>query len=141
MTDANAFKIPVTNYLGMDSQDFKSELLKICYTDAKAYYEIRKNVSNSVKRNVIQGLYNHLFQLLTVGAEGTLDGGVGRQIITYQGQALKPSVPLQRVNEMILGIATTLQSVLDSVIEEILPLDYSNIIQARLRATGNANPI
>lgn len=129
--------------LGILNQKYRTELYQLCTgPNSSRYWEIRQAVQDSVKNNIIKGLYSHLFYLLTQGSEANNAGdGPGRPIIVVNGVLLKPEVPLDKVDELVYGVARTLENMLQELVDEILPINYEHIIMARYKATGNINVI
>ena len=70
-------------------------------------------------------------------SEGVIDGQ--QVIFDENGNPLRPNMPEQVIVNHNLGLARTLNEALDSIIEELLPLDFERILKGKLIGQGNAS--
>ena len=51
---------------------------------------------------------------------------------------IAPSLPEQRVNQFTLDAASTLQEIVNELVEMLMPIDYNTLMNKRLGQLGNA---
>ena len=127
MTDFFNFKINPTDYLGIEHEEFKTNLLQLALTQPTEYFELRKKVLANVKKLAVQKQYEVYYCLLTNGSTPDIadDGAVVGQ------KQFKPSIPKQKVNEFALKAAKTIDHIAEEAIEMILPMNYKKISDER----------
>ena len=61
------FKIDPSDYLGIAHEEFKTNMLQLALTEPTKYFELRKKVLATVKKEAVQGQYEVYYNLLTIG--------------------------------------------------------------------------
>jgi hypothetical protein len=126
----STLRIDPTRYIGLSYNKFRSDLYAQALTDPKAYYKLRQDVEEKLQFQAIGKLYDVLYNCL---GEGTDADGVAL------GFNLPPSVPLQKINEICLSAATTLNEIIEKeVLELLLPLNFEKIMLSRFGEQGRA---
>lgn len=127
MTDFFNFKINPTDYLGIEHEEFKTNLLQLALTQPTDYFELRKKVLANVKKLAVKKQYEVYYCLLTNGSTPDIadDGAI------VDDKNFKPSIPKQKVNEFALKAAKTIDHIAEEAIEMILPMNYKKISDER----------
>ena len=134
MSAANSFNVDPNNFLGLDAKTFKNTLYRIALSKPNTYFKIRQDVETKLKKQVIANMYQNIKTMLS---EGVIDGQ--QVIFDENGNPLRPNMPEQVIVNHNLGLARTLNEALDSIIEELLPLDFERILKGKLIGQGNAS--
>ena len=139
------FRIDTSNYLGIEHSNFKNKLMEIALVTPSDYFELREFVLSSVKEQAIKNFYDTIYYVLSegklratdaVGSAAANDGTAARRAGIF-----KPNYPKQKITEIALQGAKTMDNIIDDVIEIILPIDYQNLAQQRLARKGEARGI
>ena len=134
MSAASSFDVDPNNFLGLDAKTFKNTLYRIALSKPNTYFKIRQDVETKLKKQVIANMYQNIKTMLS---EGVIDGQ--QVIFDENGNPLRPNMPEQVIVNHNLGLARTLNEALDSIIEELLPLDFERILKGKLIGQGNAS--
>jgi hypothetical protein len=130
------FKVEPSNYLGHDFQCYCNEVYALALSHPEKYFEMRKNVLNKLKKDEMIKVYDLFYDLLV---DGTITTGVGINATTSNVvNDFKPSYPKQKVAQIALSASSTLENILNEVIEIILPIDFKNIALRRLSDRGGS---
>ena len=135
---AQNFKIDTSDYLGISHTTFKNKLMEIALTKPSEYFQLREKVLERVKTNAIANLYNTIYLVLT---EGKLNDGNLAAAGATQSAIFVPNYPKQKVTEIALSAAKTMDEIIDGIIEIILPIDYNDIAKQRISRKADANGI
>jgi len=149
MADFN-FKLNPADYLGIEHESFKTNMLQLALTKPTQYFELRKAVLENVKRAAVQKQYAVYYWLLTCGnAAADNDDDSGESVVDTPNQHEKvdqitvsmfhPNVPKQKVNEFALKASKTIDAIAEEAIEMILPMDYKKISDDRVMQHTAAN--
>lgn len=149
MADFN-FKLNPSDYLGINHESFKTNMLQLAITRPAQYFELRKAVLENVKRAAVQKQYAIYYWLLTTGntaadngtdsARTVVNNPVAHDDVAQEVFALfHPNVPKQKVNEFALKAAKTIDAIAEEAIEMILPMDYKKISDDRQIQNTAAN--
>ena len=128
------FKIDPSDYLSIDYETYRDDMLELALAQPAQYFQLRKAVLKAVKRQACINQYNIYYNLLTNGkkADGTtsifqdLEGGA-----PTSADLFKPKYPKQLVNQFALGAAKTIDKISEDAVELILPRDYKSIANER----------
>ena len=134
MSASSNFDVDPNNFLGLDAKTFKNTLYRIALSKPNTYFKIRQDVESKLKKQVIANMYKNIKTMLS---EGVIDGQ--QVIFDENGNPLRPNMPEQVIVNHNLGLARTLNEALDSIIEELLPLDFERILKGKLIGQGNAS--
>jgi len=128
------FKIDPSDYLSIDYETFRDDMLELALSKPAEYFQLRKAVLKAVKRQACINQYNIYYNLLTQGLKSDgassifvgLDGGAPAAAALF-----KPNYPKQLVNQFALGAAKTIDKISEDAVELILPRDYKSIANER----------
>jgi hypothetical protein len=132
------FRINPSNYLGINNERFKSDMLQLALSKPTQYFNLRKAVLSAVKAKAVNDIYAIYYWLLTEGNQ-TENGQNRNQKIIAADQSLEqetielftPKLPPQLVNEFALKAAKTIDKIAEEAIELILPMNYKSIADDR----------
>jgi len=130
MTD---FKIDTSDYLSIDYNAFRDDMLELALSKPSEYFALRKQVLQAVKRDAVENIYTTYYNLLTDGLDKD-----GNSIVNA---AWKPHYPKQLVNQFALGASKTIDKIAEEAVEIILPRNYKDIANERTTTTGKAGMI
>ena len=119
------FSVAPTNYLGHEYASFKNSLYKLALTNPTAYFDLREKVLQSVQRDAINDIYTTVFNLLNTGTD-------------KKNQALfsqKVGYPQQEINKIGLGFSSTLDGMVNELVELLMPIDFNTIMNKKLAST------
>ena len=134
MTD---FKINPADYLSIDYEAFRDDMLELALSNPAEYFKLRKVVLQAVKRQACMTQYEVYYQLLSEGntADGNaifLTRGITTDLPTPETRAkFKPHYPKQLVNQFALGASKTIDKISEDAVELLLPRDYKSIANER----------
>jgi hypothetical protein len=142
MTDFN-FKLNPADYLGIEHESFKTNMLQLALTTPTQYFELRKAVLENVKEQAVKKQYAIYYWLLTTGTTPNNYGEnsfnsvintprVHNEVLEASRAKFVPNIPKQKVNEFALKAAKTIDALAEEAIEMILPMDYKKISNDRI---------
>lgn len=137
MADFQSFKVDTTNYLGIGYKKYCDKMYGMAISKPADYMKLREEVLEKVKTEAIKNIYETIYYTLS---EGKLTSG-GAALSAGGNTLPAPAYPKQKINDISLAAAETLDNILDTVIEIILPLDYKVLANARLTERGRADAI
>ena len=125
------FKIDPSDYLSIDYETYRDDMLELALSQPADYFELRKAVLKAVKRQACIDQYNIYYNLLTSGkkTDGSSIFAGGPE--PKAAAAFKPKYPKQLVNQFALGAAKTIDKISEDAVELILPRDYKSIANER----------
>lgn len=131
------FELDSSDYLGIEHEAFKADLLQLALSKPSEYFEIRKEVLAAVKKSAVETQYKTYYKLLTTGEKpggGHIFGSGNAKATLFV-----PKMPKQKVNEFALKAAKTIDAIAEEAVEMLLPSDYRKIAEARTsqRTAGN----
>jgi hypothetical protein len=141
------FRIDPDNYLGLQHDKFKNDMMQIALTNPTRYYAIRNNVMQNTVRAVVREMYNTVYLLLTKGklrddqVEASATNNQDGSAVEHGGLFI-PNMSEKEVSDFAMSVATTVRTMLVQAIHKLLPDDYINLASARLAsqaATRNIN--
>ena len=142
------FRIDPDNYLGLQHDKFKSDMMQIALTNPTRYYALRNNVMQNTVRTVVKEMYNTVYLLLTKGKlidtdlSGSASNDPESKRAIDEGGKFVPNMSEKEVSDFSMSVATTVRTMLVQAIHKLLPDDYINLASARLAsqaATRNIN--
>ena len=125
------FKVETSNYLGFEYEEYLNELMALAVSKPSDYYKIRAETLKALKTDVITAVYNTYYSLLTEGVineKNTLGG-------------LKPAYPQQKASQFSLAASKTINEILNSALEIILPANHLDVAKMKLSQKGEASKI
>ena len=146
-TALGTHKVDVNNYLGNQYNQFKNDLYRLALTNPERYFDLRKNLLKKVEYDAIGGLYDSFYNALIYGKAmdgtplfpiGAPSGGI---LGSGAGANVPPSYPEQKTNQFCLDAASTLQEIVNDLVEMLMPIDYNTLMNKRLGQLGNAKTL
>jgi hypothetical protein len=125
------FKVETSNYLGFEYEEYLNELMALAVSTPSKYYEIRAKTLKALKQDVISAVYKTYYDLLTTG---TIN-----EVNTLNG--LKPAYPQQKASQFSLAASKTINEILNSALEIILPANHLDVAKMKLSQKGEASKI
>ena len=130
MSTKQTFEINTEDYLGLGYDSYKNDVYALALSKPSEYFSLRREVMQKVKKDSITNIYQSFYNVLSKGQDvtgapiraltvSTLNGGKG------------PQYPAQKVSELALQSARTLDEILNEVIDIILPADYEILANKR----------
>ena len=126
------FKIDPADYLGIEHEGFKQNMLELALSKPSEYFELRRIVLDHTKKETVKNIYTTYYNLLTLGKKND-----GSDIVPSTGgtkmydNKFKPHIPKQKVNEFSLMASKTIDRIAEDALEMILPQDYRKIAESR----------
>jgi len=141
MSNGFDFKIDVSDFRGIEHEEFRTNLLNLALTKPTDYNKLRMHVLRKVKKAAVNAQYGIYYYLLTEGCSASDDGKTkGFHILAdstdgttsgHQG-IFKPSVPKHLVNEFAMKASATIDKISEEALNMILPKDWKTIADERL---------
>ena len=128
---AQNFQVDTNDYLGFQYEEYLNELMALAVSKPSDYYKIRAETLKLLKQVVVKQVYNTYYGLLTTGE---IDGQ------TPLG-ALVPHYPQQKASQFALGASKTINDILNSALDIILPPNHLDVAKLKLVEKGNASRI
>ena len=114
--------------LSLDYGRYKSSMYSLSLSNPATYFDMRGNISILLTEDIVTSLYNKIYLLLRQGMIG--DKSVtGDRFVGY---------PSNKVNEMALSIAASMEVFLNDCIEIVLPANYLELSANKMIAQTNA---
>ena len=114
--------------LSLDYGRYKSAMYSHSLSNPANYFEMRGNISVLLTEDIVTSLYNKIYLLLRQGVIGK-DSVTGGRFVGY---------PSNKVNEMALSIAASMEVFLNDCIEIVLPANYLELSASKMIAQTNA---
>ena len=128
---AQNFEVDTSDYLGFQYEEYLNELMALAVSKPSDYYKIRADTLKLLKQVVVKQVYDTYYGLLTKG--------------TVNGQAplgdLVPHYPQQKASQFALGASKTINDILNSALDIILPPNHLDVAKLKLTEKGNAAKI
>ena len=128
------FQVDTSDYLGFKYEEYLNELMALAMSKPSDYYDIRAKTLKALKQVVIKAIYDEYYQLLTTRPlVGT--GGAG------QPKALIPNYPQQKASQFSLAASKTINEILNSALDIILPANHLDVAKMKLTQKSEADKI
>ena len=128
---AQNFQVNTSDYLGFLYEEYLNNLQAIATSKPSDYYKIRADTLKALKQGIITEIYKTYYTLLT---EGKID-----DVNTLNG--LKPCYPQQKASQFSLAASKTINEILNSALDIILPANHLDVAKMKLVEKGNAAKI
>ena len=125
------FEVDTSDYMGFRYEEYLNELMAIAMSEPKKYYKMRSETLKELKQGIITQVYNTYYKLLTTGKVGTVD--------TLEG--LEPCYPQQKASQFSLAASKTINEILNSALDIILPANHLDVAKMKLTQKGEAGRI
>jgi hypothetical protein len=126
------------NYLGNSYNDYREQIFSLALADPKVYFSQKRKITQDPKRDAIQNLYETISKALLEGKTRT-----GNSIYNATNNnagidfgTLKPDYPKQKVNQLCLDASATLDSILNEVVDIIMPDKFNEVLETKLNKVG-----
>ena len=122
---AQNFQVDTSDYLGFQYEEYLNSLMALAMSKPADYYDIRARTLASLKKTVIEAVYKEYYELLTVKP---LEGS---------NPALVPKYPQQKASQFALSASKTINEILNSALDIILPANHLDVAKLKLTERGN----
>ena len=126
---ANTFEVDTSDYLGFKYEEFLNELMALAMSQPAVYYKMRADTLKELKQVVVKTVYDTYYGLLT---KGTVNG-------KSPLGALIPNYPAQKASQFSLGASKTINDILNSALDIILPSNHLDVAKLKLTERGNVS--
>jgi hypothetical protein len=133
------FKIDVSDFRGIEHEEFRTNLLNLALTKPTEYNKLRMHVLRKIKKAAVDAQYGIYYYLLTDGCSASTDGKTKGNHILFgiDGQTdnidlFKPNVPKHIVNEFAMKASATIDKIAEEAINMIMPKDWKTIADERI---------
>ena len=128
---AQNFQVDTSDYLGFQYEEYLNELMSIAVSKPSEYYKMRSDTLKELKQVVVKTVYDTYYQLLTTGEIN------GKTPLN----ALVPHYPQQKASQFALGASKTINDILNSALDIILPQNHLDVAKLKLTQKGEAAKI
>ena len=147
MSDGFDFKIDVSDFRGIEHEEFRTNLLNLALTKPTDYNKLRMHVLRKVKKAAVNAQYGIYYYLLTDGCAASDDGKTKSNNILFDAKdgidnyqdIFKPCIPKNLVNEFAMKASATIDKIAEEAINMILPDDWKTIADQRLYTKTKGN--
>ena len=124
------FEIDTNDYLGFEYEEYLNSINAMAISKPSEYYALRARILKDVKKKAVKEVYDVYYKLLT-----TQDFG------KYNGVDLVPHYPTQKASKFALEASATTNAILNKALEIVLPANYADIANSKLKQKGEAGRI
>ena len=127
------FYIDIKNELGLNYKKVRGDLLATSLAKPQNYYALRNTIISSLTEAQVETMYGVVWKCLRNGQKPNGDP------ITYNNAdnipvQFVPQVPEHIIGEFASKAAKTIESLMEDIIEQILPDDYLALAQNRQKS-------
>jgi hypothetical protein len=119
------FQVNTNDYLGFEYEEYLNKLMALAMSKPAEYYEIRSKTLAELKKVVVSAVYTEYYELLTIKP---LPGSL---------PALIPHYPQQKAGQFALAASKTINEILNSALDIILPANHLDVAKLKLTERGN----
>ena len=119
------FEVNTSDYLGFEYEEYLNKLMALAMSKPAAYYEIRSQTLAGLKKVVVESIYKEYYELLTSRA------------LIGSNPALTPKYPQQKASQFALAASKTINEILNSALDIILPANHLDVAKLKLTERGN----
>ena len=130
-----SFQVSPNNYLGQEYQDHCSKCYSLALSDPKVFYNARAAVTKNLKRDIVKNFYEKIYLVLSKG-ETTAGTSVYGTVLTSREYPVE--YPTQKINEIALSFASTIDKMLDEITTIILPDKINRVVEEKLSNIGKS---
>ena len=125
---AQNFQVDTSDYMGFKYEEYLNELMAIAVSKPSEYYKMRSDTLKLLKQGIITQIYTTYYTLLTTGQiNGSSPLG-----------NLVPSYPQQKASQFSLAASKTINEILNSALDIILPANHLDVAKMKLTEKGSA---
>ena len=135
---SNTFQTDPTNYLGNQYSDHIAAMYALALSEPKKFYTVRAHVTKTLKREIIKDFYAKVFSVLSTAKIGAfyVYGNVG--ITNAEAlESYRCEYPNQKINELALSFASTIDSMMEEVVDIIMPDKINRVVDSKLAKVGD----
>ena len=121
---AQNFEVNTSDYLGFEYEEYLNSLMALAMSKPAEYYDIRSKTLAALKKTVVEAVYTQYYKLLTTEK---LPGSNG----------LIPHYPQQKASQFALAASKTINEILNSALDIILPANHLDVAKLKLSERGN----
>ena len=125
------FQVDTSDYLGFQYEEYLNELMSIAVSKPSEYYKMRSDTLKELKQVVVKTVYETYYNLLT---KGVVNGKTPLN-------ELEPHYPAQKASQFSLGASKTINDILNSALDIILPPNHLDVAKLKLTQKGEAAKI
>lgn len=125
----------VTNITGIDFDTQQQKMRMYAIADPIAYLNLRTSIREKVLNEMIKENYTRVWRLLSEGITG--DHNVDADQIKLPDGPWKPKMPANKINEVAMSLAMSINDVFSKYFEMILPTSYDTISERRLGSAAD----
>ena len=131
--NTSKFYIDIKNELGLNYKKVRGDLLATSLAKPQNYYALRNDIISSMTEAQVENMYKVVWLCLRNGQKPSGD------VITYKNASdtvtqFVPQVPEHIIGEFASKAAKTIESLMEDIIEQILPDDYLALAQSRQKS-------
>ena len=124
------FEINTDDYLGFEYEEYLNNVNAMAISKPSEYYKMRAEVLAEVKKKVVKEVYTAYYTLLTTKVMGR-----------FNGADFVPHYPTQKASRFALEASATTNAILNTALEIVLPVNYTDIANQKLVQKGQADKI
>ena len=133
----NNFQTDANNYLGNQYSDHVAAMYALALSEPQKFYSARARVTSKLKREIIKSFYKDIFDVLSTAK---LNGNYIYDGVISNGDAdrmYKCEYPNQKINELALSFASTLDSMMQEVVDLVMPDKINRVVDSKLAKVGD----
>ena len=128
---AQNFQVDTSDYLGFQYEEYLNEVMAIAMSKPADYYKMRAETLKLLKQVVVKQVYDTYYNLLTTGKIGN----------DTPLNPLVPDYPQQKASHFALSASKTINEILNSALDIILPSNHLDVAKLKLTQKGEAAKI
>ena len=122
---AQNFQVNTNDYLGFEYEEYLNKLMALAMSKPAEYYDIRSKTLADLKKVVVSAVYTEYYELLTT------------KPLPGSDPALTPHYPQQKASQFALAASKTINEILNSALDIILPANHLDVAKLKLTERGN----
>ena len=127
---AQNFQVDTSDYLGFLYEEYLNNVMAMAMSKPAEYYDMRAKVLKDLKQVVITSVYKEYYELLTT-----------KELGSFNGVNLVPHYPQQKASQFALAASKTINEILNSALDIILPANHLDVAKLKLTQKGEAAKI
>ena len=131
---------------GTEFRVYKNRLSALCLREPHKYHALKGFITEKIEQDLVSDIYKIVFNLMSAGK---FKGGNPIIVPTdYEGNTSGQTIPLgavkyphNKINNAALSLVNTIMGELETIIETILPSDYTKLANSRLHIGGSGKAV